>query len=345
MRITLRHIATQAAVSETTVSKVLNGKHVEARITPDCAKRVWDVATKLGYRTNVAAKATATGRFDTVGLLKVEERGIGLGQLPEGLLTGIERQFTRERIRLNFTTIRDKDCADGQVPPALREAWGDGLLLFGCWELPANIHRLISEMKLPYVMIGVKQPTDSVYTDEFDAARLATEHLLSLGHKRIAYVPDHFLYAYAQRDRQQAYTQAMQQAGLTPCIVELPPQHRSMEVLPFDKNHAQRAALLTGVDRPTAIIADTVDQAYPILGAAWQVGLHVPKDLSLVTFHDVLASQLGPTITTILVHTAEYGQTAARQLMQLIQEPRKDHSSQIIRYTLQQGHTTSAPCL
>ncbi len=343
MRITLKHIATQASVSETTVSKVLNGKHVEARITPDCAKRVWDVANKLGYRTNVAAKATATGRFDTVGLLKVENKGIGLGQLPEGLLTGIEKHFSLERIRLNFTTVRQSDCQKGNVPQALRESWGDGLLLFGCWEIPQAIRQAIVSMRLPYVMIGVKQDHDAVYTDEYNAAKQATEHLLELGHKRIAYVPDHYLYQYVQQDRQRAYSQVMQQAGLTPMIVELPAQHRSMEVSPYDANHAQRVALLTGGHPPTAIIADTVDQAYPILGAAWQAGLKVPDDLSLVTYHDVLATQLGPTITTMLIHTAEYGITAAKQLLELIRHPKQDHQSQVIRYSLCQGHTTTQP--
>jgi DNA-binding LacI/PurR family transcriptional regulator len=343
MRITLRHIASQASVSETTVSKVLNGKHIEARITPDCAKRVWDIANQLGYRTNVAAKATATGRFDTVGLLKVEGQGIGLGQLPEGLLTGIERQFSHESIRLNFTTIGHNDCNDGQIPPALREAWGDGLMLFGCWEIPLNIAKSIQAMGLPYVTLGVRQPLDAVFTDEFDAALKATEHLLSLGHKRIAYVPDNFLYAYALHDRQQAYTQAMQQAGLTPMIVNLPAQHRTMEVRAFDDKYAQRVALLTSPNRPTAIIADTVDQAYPLLGTAWQVGLKVPDDFSLLTFHDVLASQLGPTITTMLIKTAEYGETAAKLLLKLIRHPREDHSSRTIGYQLEQGHTTASP--
>lgn len=341
MRITLRHIASQASVSETTVSKVLNGKHVEARITPDCAKRVWDIANQLGYRTNVAAKATATGRFDTVGLLKVEGKGIGLGQLPEGLLSGIERQFSHERIRLNFTTIQPEECKDGRIPPALREAWGDGLLLFGCWEIPPSIAQAIQTMGLPYVSIGVQQPLDAVYTDEADAARQATEHLLSLGHKRIAYVPDNYLYAYAQKDRQMAYCDAMRHAGLSPMLIHLPAQHRAMEVHPFDEKHAQRVALLQAPDRPTAIIADTVDQAYPLLGAAWQVGLKVPDDLSLLTYHDVLASQLGPTITTMVIRTTEYGETAAKQLMKLIRHPLIDHTSKIIGYRLEQGHTTA----
>jgi DNA-binding LacI/PurR family transcriptional regulator len=225
----------------------------------------------------------------------------------------------------------------------LRESWGDGLLLFGCWEIPQSIQKAILAMNVPYVMIGVKQDHDAVYTDEYDAAKQATEHLLALGHRRIAYVPDHYLYQYVQHDRQLAYTDAMHDAGLTPMIVELPAQHRSMEVMPHDQNHAQRIALLTGDHRPTAIIADTVDQAYPILGAAWQVGIKVPDDLSMITYHDVLATQLGPTITTMLVHTAEYGITAAKQLLELIEYPKQNHLSQTIKYTLYEGHTTTCP--
>lgn len=354
MRVTLRDIAEAAQVSLTTVSKVLNGKAVEARIGPECAQRVQRCAERLGYRQNAAAKATAMGRFDCLALVKVHGQGIGLGQLPEGLLNGIERRAAERGQRLSFLALPAEGEADAgaggddhgddeALPRAFRQAWADGLLLFAPWRLLPAARAAIERLALPAVRIGIEQSHDAVYADEGAAAREAVEHLLALGHRRIVYVPDPHLEAAAQRARADAYHAAMRAAGVTPRVVELPAQRRRVEVVPYAAGVAAREALLAGSERPTAVLLDSVELALPLQHVAARLGLELGRDLSLVTFHDVIANHLGPSLTTMLLHTDTLGVAAVDLLLERIAAGGRSRPAVVEHYHLVPGHSSGAP--
>lgn len=345
MSVTLRDIAMAADVSPTTASKVLNGKHHQARITTERAQHVLEVAARLGYRRNMAARATATGRFDTLGLLKVEGGGVGLGQLPEGLLTGVERQATRRGMRLSFASVPHDVLQRRRVPLALRESWGDGVLIFGCWEVPDVLRDLLVQMKLPMIAVGMRQPSDAIYADEYNAAVRATRYLLELGHRRIAYAMDRHQYEWVREDRRRGYADAMAEAGLPPQLVQLEPEFRRVERHDHQPALAARRSLLKGPSRPSAIITDSVEVAYPLQYAAAMEGLDDPKRLSLLTFHDVVAGQLGPNITTMLLRTAEVGEAAVELLLERIRLSGVHVTAKVVEYELVEGHTTAPPAV
>lgn len=338
--VTLRDIAHEACVSLATVSKVLNGKESEGRIGPACAKRVCAAAERLGYRPNAAAKATVTGRFDCLGLVKVEGHGIGLGQLPEGLLNGIEHRAAQREQRLIFVNLPPNELGANALPLSLRQAWADGLLLFASWRLTRPALKAINDLRIPTTWIGVHRESDAVYADEADACSQAIGHLLELGHRRIAYVPDPHLEASAQRDRYDVYVQRMSSAGYPPRVVELPGQRRCLEVLPYEQTMEQRRALLAGPDRPTAVIADSSEIAVPLQHTAALLGLQLGRDLSLVTFHDVLVNPLGPTLTTMLLATSEIGSAAVDLLLARVADGGRSAPAVVQRYRLVPGHST-----
>lgn len=343
MSVTLRDIANAAAVSPTTVSKVLNGKHHEARITVECAEHVRNIAMRLGYRRNVAARATATGRFDTLGLLKIEGKGLGLGQLPEGLLSGVERRATQRNQRLSFAVVPHDLATTRRVPMALRESWGDGVLVFGCWVIPDSLHQLLVQMKLPMVAVGIKQPRNAIYADEYGAARTATEHLLRLGHRRIAYVMDRHQVQWIRQDRLRGYEDAMTAAGLASQTLYLEPEFRRVQRHDYAPAMAERRAFLRNADRPSAVLADTIEVAYPLQHAAALEHLDDPRQFSMVTFHDVVANQLGPNITTMMLRTTELGEAAVDILLERVQQGGVGVEAKIMEYELVEGHTTAAP--
>lgn len=343
MSVTLRDIAQAADVSPTTVSKVLNGKFHEARITVERAEHVRNIASRLGYRRNMAARATATGRFDTLGLLKVEGRGVGLGQLPEGLLTGVERRATQRGQRLSFAVVPHDVLETRRIPMALRESWGDGVLIFGCWVIPDVLRDLLLRMKLPMVAVGIKQAQDAIYADEYRAARTATEYLLQLGHRRIAYVKDRHQVDWIREDRERGFREAMEAAGLPARSTFLEPEFRRVQRHDYQAAMAERRAFLSGDQRPTAVLADTTEVAYPLQHAAALEGLSDPRRFSLLTFHDVVANQLGPNITTMMLTTTELGEQAVDILLERVQQRSVSVEARVMAYELVEGHTTAPP--
>lgn len=335
--VTLRDIATKAAVSQTTVSKVLNGKYREVGITTDCATRVRAIADQLGYRPNRAARATASGRFNAIGILKVNGP-IGLGQLPDGLLNGVEAAADTRGLQLSFSSVAPDFEASGKLPKVLRESWADGFLLFGDWDPTEQLAARVRQMGVPLVTVGVKGEVDCIYPDEADACRQAVECLLGAGHRRIGYVPDNHLPHYARVDRMAAFKAAMSGAGLTGEIVALPAERRRLEVRPWEEHAAQRRQFLQSPDRPTALVVDSVELAYPLLHDAHALGLRLPEDLALITFHDVVASALGMCINTIVLRCGEMGREAVRLLQWRILKGEPQPATSIL-YQYFGGHT------
>lgn len=314
----LRDIAAAAAVSQTTVSKVLNGKHLEIGITPLCAERVLAAAERLGYRPNRAARATASGRFNMIALLEVGDRG-GIGQLPQGLLNGIESQCRELGLLTAFSAFHPDRANPGQIPAFLREAWADGFLVFGENDEATRLADFIRELRPPMIRVGVQDQTDCIYPDETDAARQAAERALEAGHTRIAYVQDTWKSMAVRQARKAGYEAAMKAAKLRPTTLELPGEYRRTELHPWEERTRIRQSFLRDPKRPDAVLVDSVEIAYPLLHEARGLGLRLPEDLAMVTFHDVVASALGPCITTMLIPCGEWGRSAVKLLQRRIE--------------------------
>jgi DNA-binding LacI/PurR family transcriptional regulator len=337
--ITLRDIAARAFVSQTTVSKVLNGKHREFGITSDCADRVKAIADQLGYRPNRAARATASGRFNTIGILKVNGP-VGLGQLPDGLLNGVEAGAEKMGLQLSFSSVSPDFSVLGKLPKVLHEAWADGFLLFGDWDPTPQLAAKVREMMLPLVTVGIREDHDSIYADEADACRRAVECLLAAGHRRIGHVPDEHLPLDARSARRHAFAQTVTAAGLPDVVVNLPAERRRVEVRPWLERAQARREFLSASDRPTALVVDSVELAYPLLAEARAMGVRIPQDLALITFHDVVASALGICIDTMVLRYGDIGRKAVHLLQSRI-DSGKPQSSMIVRYEYLGGHTVS----
>lgn len=314
----LRDIAEAASVSQTTVSKVLNEKHLEIGITPACAARVLAVAERLGYRPNRAARATASGRFNMIALLEVGDR-IGIGQLPQGLLNGIEAQCRELGLLTAFSALHPDRANPSQIPAFLRESWADGFLVFGENDEATRLAEFIRQLRPPMIRVGIQDEADCIYPNEADAARQATEHALNAGHQRIVYIQDAWKSTSVRQARHAGYETVMQGAGLRPETLELPGEYRRVEAHPWKERTQIRQAFLRDTARPTALLVDSVEIAYPLLHEAHGLGLRLPEELSMITFHDVVANALGPSISTMLIPCGEWGRSSVKLLQQRIE--------------------------
>jgi LacI family transcriptional regulator len=165
------------------------------------------------------------------------------------------------------------------------------------------------------VWINTVLKADCVYPDDFNAGKRATEHLLQLGHRKIAFVQAADSNHYSVEQRCAGYTTAMQDARCQTSVVSRP----STSVT--DNAIEPLRAWLSGPNRPTAIVAYEAVYAVPVFCAALSMGLRIPQDISLVTLHDKPVTEPGICISTMLIPAEEMGKAAVDMVLQKIAKP------------------------
>lgn len=313
---TLAQIAKAAGCSVMTVSNVLNGRTKESHpAAAKRAKRIRELAEKLDYRPNSAARAIVSGRFHNASMIL----GSSDQYLPIGMVQGAIRALADHGMTLSLAEMPDAKLTSREfMPRILRELSTDGLLINYITRIPAEMLDLIRTHRIPSVWMNTRQETDSVFHDDVAGARAAVQHLLSLGHRRIAYVGYADESHHSSPDRLNGYERAMRAAGLTPTPYLMTGRW---------KYHSGRAddrlefctALLAQKPRPTAVVAYEEDVAGPIVFAARHHGIEVPRDLSLITFHEGMVNVGGFWIATSLVQTELLARTAVDLLMRKLE--------------------------
>jgi LacI family transcriptional regulator len=340
---TLEQIARRAGVSKMTVSNVLNGRNKE--LWPSAVERaegIRRIAQELGYRPNAAARAIGRGRFNNVAMVL----GQSAQHMPDGLLRGAAQALAERDLSLSITEIPDnKLTSEGFVPRILRELSSDGLLINYIHHVPPTLAPLLQSNRVPSIWINVKADCNCVRPDDLGGSLEATRHLLSLGHRRIAYIRESSVAHYSSVDRLAGYEAAMTEAGLAPRVVTTDAARysrhidRGVETTREDDRLAAMTSLLRSADRPTAILAVGIAHATPILLAAARCGLDVPRDLSVMTFSDWPPDHAGQLITFMHVSMTDVGHQAVRLLADRISDPATDLPPVAVPFKLMQGQT------
>jgi LacI family transcriptional regulator len=339
MRVTVKDVAARCGLSVTTVIEALGRKADAYR--PETRERVVEAARELGYRPNSSAQAVRSGRFGCVALLQSTDPG--RSYFPTALLDGIDGELARRNMHLTFSRMPDEKLTNGgHVPKLLRQWTADGLLVNYHIRAPRRMRELITRSAVPSVWINLKENTDCVHPDDFGAGRMATEHLIGLGHRRIAYVDfsheasepaEH----YSADDRRAGCIEAARRAGIEPltCVRRVPGDERDE----FAK------ALLSASDRATAVVTYSSVTARRFHHVATGVlRMKVPEDLSIVSFSDgAIATDSGVPITTLRLPWTEVGRAAVGMLEEKIEMPRRPLSTRAVPFELVEGETSAPP--
>lgn len=340
MAVTLKRIAEHCGLSLQTVGAVLSGK--EALFRPETVAKVQKAAAELGYRPNSAAKAMRSGRFNSVALVLSDNPWRSTLFRPQ--LTGIDHALNAAGMHLLHALVPEDDLRErGQVPKIIGELMADGLLINYNTGIPDALDQVITKHRLPAIWMNAKRARDCVYPDDEGAGRLATEHLLQLGHRRIAYVDychatDHQDHHYSAWDRQSGYEQAMRAAKLPPRVITAPQTVPTAQI-----PHVART-WLSASDRPTAVVTYCEREAEPILYAATALlGIQVPRDLSIVTIADDPADHTGVPLATVILPRYELGKVAVELLLQRIAKPGRSLPARALDVHLELG-TSTARC-
>lgn len=310
-RPTITDIAHRAGVSIGSVSYALNGLPGVSVMT---RRRILDIAEQIGWRPNISARALSVSRAHAIGLVIARSsRTLGVEPFFMRFIAGLETELPAAHTALLLQVVEGHQAAI----EAMRLWWAerriDGLIVTDLWQDDERI-ALLEQLRIPAVLVG-RPRTDSaapaVWSDDAEAVTEAVNHLVCLGHRRIARVAGLAALDHTQV-RTDAFRAAMRQHGLP-----------DAEVLDTDYSGEQGAeasrTLLTRAQPPTALVFDNDLMAVAALGIAREMGVAVPADLSIVAGDDSqLCALTHPALTALSRDISAYGAHAARTLLDAI---------------------------
>lgn len=307
-------VAKRAGVSIPTVSFVLNGKQSRQTISEATQQRVWQAVEELGYRRNHAAKAMRTGLFNCAALVlsTTPQRS----HLPPPLLSGILNELEAHGMHLVITKISDDKLTNAKyLPGILRECMADGLLIDYTNDAPAQMQPLIDSFHIPAIWINIQRERDCVFPNDTKAGRDATEYLIGMGHRQVAYLQAPQSVHYSNAARRGGYEMAMQAHGLAARVIDVP-----LDRSPGEQRQQMVRALQQ--ELPTAIVAYDHAIAAPFYHVACvEMGLRIPEELSLLLMHHEPFHEVGNHVTTWGIPFREVGRRAVEALLKRISNP------------------------
>ncbi|WP_410565569.1 LacI family DNA-binding transcriptional regulator [Amycolatopsis sp. cmx-4-61] len=305
-RVTIRDVAARAGVSVATVSKVINERYGVSAAT---LARVRAVIEELGYEASLVAQSLRNHRTNVIGILVADLEPFST-ELLKGAADAIRGSGFELVVYSAGGRTGDPVGWEKRYLSRLSGTLVDGAVL---------VTPTVSLDVVPGTPVVAVDPhtgpshLPTIDSDNLRGAQLATEHLLELGHRRIGFLagrPD----LQSAELRKTGYLRALTAAGITP-------DDDLIRVGAYDPavSAASAHALLTGPDRPTAVFAANDISAIATVGAARELGLAVPDDLSVVGFDNVPESALcSPPLTTVDQPIREMGHRAIRMLIALI---------------------------
>ena len=333
--VTMQDIASRAGVSKSTVSHIMNGRDTALRISETTRERVMATAQELGYRRNGSASAMSLGRFGCAALLTSTRPTYSY--VPHSLMQGINSALGVHDMHLTLAMLSDEQLTDENfMPKILREWLVDGLLIDYIRSIPVRLVEMIERHEIPVIWINAKQAGDCVFPDDYGAGRRATEHLLELGHRSIAFVdyshtPSLEQEHYSAADREHGYRDAMQAARLKPRVI------RETGVVPSADRAAYAKTWLSQPQRPTAVL--TYRQIDHVYMAALDLGLKVPQDLSLMSFGEPDIEFAGIPVTCMTESNEAIGTQAVQMLLEKIKNPNQILAPATVPFGFQVGKT------
>jgi LacI family transcriptional regulator len=300
-RPTSADVATEAGVSRTTVSFVLNGR-TDVKIPTETRQRVLRAAERLGYHPNASARQLVGGRSHVLALvLRQTPEQIASDAVLAETLRGLATAARTRGFRVMVEPLAPDGIGD-TYETILRGQHADGLIISGPRSDDPQLAALVRD-GFPVVLQGTLPGVEaaSVDVDNVLGARGAVEHLIGLGHRRIACITN----------APMVYTAAQ----------ELDPD--LLEPGDFDapSGHAAMRRLLDRTTFDAAFVASDV-VALGAIGGLREAGLRVPDDVSIVGFDDIpLAGYFDPPLTTVRLPAFKLGQAAGRALLERIADP------------------------
>ena len=313
MSISQTSLARQLGVSRSAVSHVLNGR--DHMVSPETRERILAAVEVAGYHRNALVRALKTNRTHMIGIIVPEAK---LSFFTD-IIMGAEREAQKSNMRCFLCQSHSDSTTLEQHVGVLREYRVDGIVIVpSSASIDGSVFRTLQEHKVPFVLID--NPVDGVNaafvgTENTRAGVLATEHLLGLGHRRIACVQG-YEDSWPTRYRYEGYVNALSKAD-----VPLDPRLVIKGGFSFEAGQiAVERLIQSGVDF-TAIVVAADAVAIGAIHALVRHGLRVPQDVSVVGCGNVdMAEMFSPALTTVDQKPEEVGREAMQLLLRQIND-------------------------
>ena len=318
-RASIKDIARLANVSHSTVSRALSRN---PSISVETADRIRRIAQESGYRPSAAARSLVTRRTGTIGVVVTTIADPFAAEVVRGI-EDAANDYDYSVILANSNADPDREM---KVVRTLEERRVDGIVVTSS-RLGSVYATLLSDTRVPIVLLNNQHPSEflhSVMIANVDASRAATQHLIDLGHTRIAYIGDQYG-CQSDSERFSGYCSALEAAD----IAFRPAYVVHGDGKPERGEEAMRR-LFDLPEPPSAVFCYNDMTALGALRAAKHRGLHVPGDLSLVGFDDLFIAQYtDPPLTTVRQPMHEMGRKAVDTLLTLLEGSTSEHSAQV----------------
>ena len=316
MSATIKDISLKAGVSHSTVSRALNNT---GRMSEDTRRNILEIAEKMNYVPNYSARSLVTDRSYNIGVFSIKEKVISSTFYE--ILEGIQ-----DVVGLQFNLVFKKLESEDELNEILKYKKYGGIIFISIINSDIKYINRIAKEKVPFIIINRKMESDKffdVVAEDFLGAFRATEHLIKLGHKDIAYVegPQENI---VSTERKNGYLSALEKYDI-PLT-----NHYIMRSngLP-EGGYTATSSLLSLDKRPTAVFAYSDPVAVGVMKAVWKEGYTIPEDMAVVGFDNMVSSQyLVPSLTSIDKPRADMGMNAAKMLLQILNH--EDPDSRVV---------------
>lgn len=307
-KVSIKDIAAAAGVSHSTVSRALRNSPLLSRQT---IERIRQIALEKGYTASAVARSLVTQRTQTIGVVVTTIADPFVAEV----VGGIEETANDHGYSVLLANSNAQPQREMKVVQSFAEHRVDGIIVTSS-RVGALYTPMLSSLRIPIVLINNQHPGEfvhSVMIDNVTASRQAVGHLISLGHRRIAYIGDRFGYQ-SDTERFAGYREALDCAGL-PFMPELVAHGDGRP----EGGMAAMESLLAWDEAPTAVFCYNDMSALGALRAIHMTGLRVPEDISVVGFDDLfVAEYASPPLTTVRQPRRQMGRMAMDTLLRLM---------------------------
>jgi LacI family transcriptional regulator len=334
----LKELSAKLGLSQTTVSRALNGY---PEVNETTRRRVEEAARRHSYRPNPGAKSLATGRTMAIGhVIPVATRHEIVNPVFSDFIAGAGEVYARSGYDMRMTVVPDDDEARAYREIALRGSV-DGIILHGPRPNDPRV-KLLDEIGLPFVIHG-RTSTDDERTSWVDvnnrrAFERATGFLIDFGHRRIGLVNGLQSMDFALR-RRDGYLAALKTAGIA-----ADPALMDSDEMTEAHGHQSAVRMLAQPVPPTAFLVSSMISALGVRRALGDAGLALGRDVSVVIFDDELSylrnGEDEPIFTAIRSSVRQAGRLCAEMLLDIIRDPDQKPRHVLLEAELVLGRST-----
>lgn len=322
MAVTIKDVAKVANVAPSTVSRVIANN---PRISEETKRKVKKAMEDLGYHPNLNARSLAIQSTQTIGIV-IPSSGDVVFQNPffPSVLQGISEGAREKNYALHMTTGKLEKETFEAVINMVQGKRVDGMILLNS-KVEDKVISYLRKIDFPFVIIGKPskhlEEITHVDNDNVRAMREATEYLIDLGHRDIAFIGGS-LELMVTVDRLNGYKQALKNAN-----IPLKSEYILHEEFLREGGQEAVVELMALEKRPTSLVVVDDLMALGVLSTLHELGIKVPEEISVVSFNNVLLSELSnPPLTSMDINIFDLGYQGSRNLIQKIQnssEPTK----------------------